>query len=245
MSGKSYVVAGLTLLLGLAVGFLIASNIDRAELDRLKSENDSLRSAASAAEPARSALSDAEIDERLKEAETRRDDFQYQKNLGTALYRYAAMKQDADLLVRIKPVVDRAATLGPGDVDVLNTAGNLYFDLAYLNKDRAGYKTARDYYSKVLAKRPDDANVLTDVGLTYFLDDPPDYAQAAERLNKAVELNPQDLRAVQFAAQAEVKLGRPDAAAKHLEKLKAASPDDPSVAELSAAIETARAASNT
>jgi tetratricopeptide (TPR) repeat protein len=244
MWSTRFVIPALTLLLGLIVGFLIASKIDRSELERLRADNEGLKAQTDVSPPAQSALTDDEIVARLNEAESRKDDFQFQKNLGTALYRYAAMKQDADLLLKIKPVVERAAALGPTDIDILNTAGNLFFDLAYLKKDPKGYRMAREYYSKVLTKRPEDPNVLTDLGLTYFLDDPPDYTEAAEKLNRAGELNPQDQRALRFAIQAQLQLGRAADAEKNLAKLKAASPDDPVVSELSSAIETAKTRPN-
>lgn len=244
MPDNRFAIPAITLILGLVVGFLVASKIDKGELDRLRVENDGLKTRTNGSTPAESALTDDEIEARLAEAENRKDDFQFQKNLGTALYRYAAMKQDADLLLKIKPVVARAAELGSTDNDVLITAGNLFFDLAYLKRDRNGFRIAREYYAKTLARRPSDSSVLTDLGLTYFLDDPPDYLRAAEKLNTAAEINPRDQRALQFAIQAQVRLGKTADAEKNLTKLRAASPNDPAVNELSAAIETAKTAAN-
>lgn len=239
MSAQKVVVALIALALGVIVGFLIASRLDRTELDRLRSENEGLKKQTAEAPPGQSALSDSEIAEKLAEAEQKKADFQFQKNLGTALYRYAAMKQDADLLAKLQPVVERAAQLGPGDVDVLNTAGNLFFDLAYAKKDETGYRKARGYYQRVLEKRPNDSNVLTDLGLTYFLDSPPDYGRAADQLQKAANINPQDVRALQFGTQALVRTGRTDEAKKSLEKLKAVDPQNAAIADLSEAIEKA------
>lgn len=236
---QKIMIAGVALAIGLIIGFFVASRLDRAELERLRTENEASKKRTTENAPEQTALTENEIAEKLGEAERRKEDFQFQKSLGMALYRYAAIKQDADLLSKVQPVIVRAAELGPNDADVLNTAGNLFFDLAYAKRDPAGYQKARGFYERALAKRPDDPNVLTDLGLTYLLDEPPDYSQAAAKMQKAAELNPQDIRALQFGTQALIRLGRMDDARKNLQLLRSADPNNSSIKELSSMIEAA------
>ena len=84
---------------GLIAGFLLANSINRNELSTLRAENDRLKTQApQIAKDSRSDLTDEEINETIAKADQNPDDFDTQRNVGVAIYRYGAMKQDEKLI---------------------------------------------------------------------------------------------------------------------------------------------------
>ena len=90
--------------------------------------------------------------------------------------------------------MERALDLQPADRDLQIAIGNAYFDQGYLNKDNAGLERSREFYRKALASKPGDADVRTDLALSFFLFDPPDYASAVAEFEKALASNPKQER---------------------------------------------------
>lgn len=238
MDKKALLVSLLAVVLSFAGGFLLANSINRKELNTLRTENERLKS--NNAEAGSSSLSPGEIDAKIAEADSQPENFPYQKNLGIALYQYAAMKQDPDVLRKALPVLDRAASLNKDDVAVLTALGNAHFDIGYLEKDNGNFQRAREVYARVLKVKPDSAEVQTDLGLTYFLQDPQDLDAAVAELKKAIATDPKQEKALQFLVQALVKQNKTAEATQYLDRLKAAAPSDPSVAELATLIEKAK-----
>jgi tetratricopeptide (TPR) repeat protein len=181
-----------------------------------------------------------EIKAKIAEADKNAGDFQYQKDLGVALYRYAATKEDVDLLNESTRILDRAMSLNPQDSDVLVADGNAHFDIGFAKKDAAQYKKARDVYTSALQVKPNDADVATDLGLTYFLQEPPDYVKAAAQMQKVVDANPTHTRSLQFLVRVLTKQNKLAEADKALAKLKSIDPNYDAIPELSSDIEAAR-----
>src|SRR5262245_42963468 len=120
---------------GLVGGFLLANAINRNEITTLRAEFERLKSQPPAsATGANAELSDDEIAATIARADQNPNDFQLQRNLGTALYRYAAMTQNIELLEQSARILARAASLQPGDYDVLVSLGNAHFDKGYFSK---------------------------------------------------------------------------------------------------------------
>lgn len=207
-----------------ASGFLIANLLNRTEINSLKAEAsrlsaDSMGSQRSDNEPT---LTDEEIESKLNEAKENSGNFQYQKNLGIALYRYGAIKKDASLIERAIPLLERAQTLVGKDIDVTVALGNAHFDQAYLKKENLNFEKARRYYIEALAARPTDVEIRTNLGLTYFLQDPPDQAAAYAEFQKSLAADPNHVKTLQFAIQSLTQQGKD---ATELEKrLKALDP---------------------
>ncbi len=228
-------------LMGFIVGFIIANYLNRSDIASLRARNDG---AATGTQPMTGApveptLSPEEIKAKIAEADQNPDNFQFQKDLGLALYRYGAMRQDADLLEQARLLLDRAMSLNARDFDVIVGLGNAEFDIGFYKKDAASFQKAREIYANALAIRPDDADVQTDLGLTYFLQEPPVYDRAEVELKKVGTKNPRHERSLQFLVQVYVRQNRlPDARAT-LEKLKGLNPANPAIKELNTQIATA------
>ena len=227
---------------GFIVGFWLANSINRSELNSIGSQkaptvSGNSNSSQTAGVPD---LTIDEVEAKIAEADRNAGNFAFQKNLGIALYKYAAMKQDVDLLSEAVRILDRADSLSAKDFDVVVALGNAHFDIGFARKDNASYKTARDVYSKALEIKPGDADVSTDLGLTYFLQDPPAYDKAAAQLKKVSDANPKHKRSLQFLVQTYVKQNNLADAEKSLAKLKSIDPVNPAIAELVSQIAAAQ-----
>lgn len=237
MEKKFFWISIFAIAISFAGGFLLANAMNRSEMAALRSENERLK--APSTEPQNEGgltLAKEEIDRKLAEAEQNAGDFQYQKNLGLALYRYAAMKQDPELLAKVVTVLDRAASLDPKDQAVTIGLGNAHFDIGYFSKNNDSFARAREYYDKALIERPDDAEIRTDVALTYYLQQPADLDKAIETFKLSLKADPKHEKTLQFLIQAYIKQQKPEEAAQFLEELKKANPASPSIAELSTMI---------
>lgn len=216
----------------------MANALNRGELEKLRVENEKLKTApvTSADSTTDGNLSEDEIIQKIKEADQNPQNFNFQKDLGIALYRYATMKQKVAMLNDVERLLTRANTLNQNDYDVLVVLGNAVFDIGYAQKSNEKFQEAREIYQKALKQKPDDIEVQTDLSLTYFFSNPPDYAKAIEELNKTLKKNPNHERSLQFIAQAHVKNGEIPKAAEALAKLKTVNPGNPIIPELESQI---------
>jgi hypothetical protein len=136
MDSRSLVIAIIAAAAGLVAGFLFSNSINRNEISTLRSENELLKSdPAAAAKRSETELTSQEIQATIQRADASPDDFQTQRNVGVAIYRYAVMKQDPDLLQQSIRIMERAIAIRPDDYDVNLTLGNAYFDVGYFNKN--------------------------------------------------------------------------------------------------------------
>jgi tetratricopeptide (TPR) repeat protein len=224
------VVAGIVCFIA---GFVFANFLNRSELSDLRGENERLK--AGQTEAAKTSqevtLSLDEIDTKLTEAERNSTNFSFQKSLGLGLYRYGAIKQDKTIIEKALPVLERAYSLDSNDYDVIVGLGNSYYDIGYFGKDNPSFERSREFYRKALAARPADVEVRTDLGLTYFLQDPPDYQAAISEFEKSLAVDPKHEKTLSFAALA-LKNQNLDAT-KYSEVLRSVNPNSPTLKEIS------------
>jgi len=212
-------------------GFSFANFLNRSELSDLRGENERLKSMqGSSSDPTQLTLSNEEIEAKLSEAQQNSTDFAFQKSLGLGLYRYGAIKQDKAIIEKALPVLIRAYGLDQNDYDVIVGLGNTYYDIGYFGKDNGSFERSREFYDRALAKRPDDIEVRTDLGLTYFLQDPPDYDTAIAEFEKSLTINPKHEKTLSFAALA-MKNQNKDAA-KYSDVLRSINPNSPTLREI-------------
>ena len=231
-------IGGITgLLIGLIAGFLVANSLNKSEIEAARSELAAAKNASSAQKGgSKVELSDEEIRAKMAEADKNADNFEYQKTLGLALYTYAAMKQQASLLEDVQRLLDRAYKLNGEDYDVIVSLANVSFDLGQIKKDDSQNTKARELYQKALSKNEKDANVRTDLGLTYLQASKPDSDAAIAELNKALELDPNNEKALRYMTQAQASKGDTAKAKEYLEKLRTADPHNPAIPELEARV---------
>ena len=219
---------------GFIAGFGLANSINRSQPAIIPAKSESSSAINSAPADKDQDLSPAEIQAKIAEADKEPRNFQFQKDLGLALYKYATMKQDPSLLGEAARILGRARELQPKDADVLIGLGNAQFDLGYARKNNENFLSARELYTQALDVKPGDADVSTDRSLTYLFQEPPDYAKASSELQKVVESNPKHERSLQFLVQALAKQGKKGDAENALSKLKKLDPQNRAISDLEA-----------
>src|SRR4030095_12236198 len=138
MSGRTGLIAFVAVLAGLAAGFLLANSLNRTELSTLRAENERLKNErpAVAGQDSKSALTDEEINATIARADQSPTDFDTQRNVGVAIYRYGAMKQDEKLIRQSVRILERAVSLRPDDYDVVLSLANAHFDVGCFGNEQ-------------------------------------------------------------------------------------------------------------
>src|SRR4029079_9351757 len=103
--------------------------------------------------------------------------------------------------------------------------------------DSKKYADAESWYSKALAKKPDDVDVRTDLGLTYMFREPADYDRAIQEFKRSLEIKPDHPQTLQNITVAYTKKGDAADAAATLAKLETKEPSNPALTKLRADID--------
>jgi tetratricopeptide (TPR) repeat protein len=238
----------LAAIVGFIGGFVLANKLNGTEIAELRAQtaqrpaanSNSAQTATAGTQPA---LTTEELRAKITEADENPKNFVFQKDLGVALYRYAAMQQDEQLLAEAARILERADSLKPKDFDVLVALGNAHFDLGFYKEDAKSFQTARDVYTKALEVRPNDPDVQTDFGITYFLQQPPALDKAAAELQKVSAMNPNHGRSLQFLVQTLIKQNKLPDAERALARLKSIDSANPAITDLTSKLSAAQAGS--
>lgn len=215
----------------------MANALNRNEINTLRAENESFKKESinprNDKEPS---LTDDEIRQKIVEADKNPNNFAFQRNLGLALFSYGAMKQDVNLISESTRLLQRTYNNNPKDYDVIVTLGNAFYDIASIKKDNESFNKSREFYLKALEQKPDDSNVRADFGSTFLFAEPNDLDKAITELQKALEINPKNERALLFMTQTLLKQNKKEEAEKVLAKLKEINPKTPNLNELNSRI---------
>ncbi len=228
MNKKLFWLSIIAVIISFVGGFILANALNRNEISSLQAENGRLKTAQETAKKndQELSLSSEEISQKIAEADQNPNNIPFQKNLGIALYNYASMKQDTDLLGEISRLLTRVYKNNPKDADVAVTLGNIYFDIGYLKKTNENFLKAREFYRDALAQKPNDANIRTDLGLTYFLIDPPETDKAIAEYQKSLLVDAKHEKTLQVLTQALLSQNKNAEAEKYLERLKEVNPNN-------------------
>ena len=233
MTKQTVLIAIAACLAGFIGGFMFANSLNRSELAAKTLQVQQPAQAPAGDAPAGPPVLTAdEIKSKLEAADKNPSDLAFQKSLGLSLYRYASVRQDANLLPETIRIMQRALDLDPADRDLQIGLGNAHFDVGYFKKDTASFERARGFYNKALERVPADVGVRTDLALTYFLQEPPDLDKAVEEFETALKSDPKHERSLQFLVQTHAKRNDTARANETLERLKAANPSSPAIPEL-------------
>ncbi len=216
---------------GFAGGFLLANGLNKSQLQELETKL-AAQEKPSVNSPPEQQLTQEEIQERVAEADANPENFEYQRNLGIALYQYARAEQDPKLFADVERILSRAHALRPNDYNVLVGAAIVNFDIAQINKDPKANKKSQNLLTKALEMKPNNPDLLADRGATFFLLPPVDMDAANADLEKALEIDPKNERALQFMTAAKLKSGNIKETKVYLAKLKAVNPNNPAVPDV-------------
>lgn len=237
MNAKIFWLLILAVIISFVGGFYLANALNRNEINTLRAENESFKKESinprNDKEPS---LTDDEIRQKIVEADKNPNNFAFQRNLGLALFSYGAMKQDVNLISESARLLQRTYNNNPKDYDVIVTLGNAFYDIASIKKDNESFNKSREFYLKALEQKPDDSNVRADFGSTFLFAEPNDLDKAITELQKALEINPKNERALLFMTQTLLKQNKKEEAEKVLAKLKEINPKTPNLNELNSQI---------
>lgn len=108
----------------------------------------------------------------------------------------------------------KANQLQPENYEVLVNLGNTAFDSSQ-------FAEAEKWYSAAIAKKPDDVNVRTDLGLTFIFREPANYDRAVQEFQRSLETNPDHLQTLQNLTVAYTKKGNAAEAKRILSRFEA------------------------
>lgn len=237
------------LLLGFIIGFTFANQTNRGPMGNARPVDAQARSAATqpgqtdtrnaAQANAPNTPTEAEIRDAIAKADARADDVALQRNFGMVLYRYANQTRNATLLPDVARMLKRAYDANPKDRELAVSMGNVLFDIGQAT-DPARFTEAREYYSKALEIKPDDANVRTDLGLTYYFGQPSDPQRAIAEYRKSLAIDPRHEPTLQNMAAALMTVGKTDEAQKTIDQLSSLNPSNPALSDLRAQMALSR-----
>ena len=241
MNKSNFLHTGIGLIIGFTIGFILANNVSfidprGADATRAKAQQGAGNTAASSTPPSGNSpgqLSEEELREAIAKADARTQDISLQRNFGLALYRYANQNQESRYLPDVVRFLQRAYDADPKDYDAVVSLGNALFDLGQTS-DPERFKEARTYYQKALELRPDDVNVRTDLGLTYYFGRPSDPRRAITEYLKSLAVNPRHEQTLQNLATALAVTGDHEGAEKRINELQAINPSNTALPNLRA-----------
>lgn len=234
MGKKNFWISIIGVVISFAGGFLLANAFNRQEIASLQAEVGRLKTDSPQRDETSSetVLTNDEIRQKIDEADRNPDNAEFQKNLGMALYRYATMRQNADLLPDVGRLLERAYTKNPDDYETIIALGNVYTDLYQTKNDAKNLEKSRQFYRKALEIKPNDAEAHNDLGASFLFANPPENERAIAEFQKSLQTNPKDERTLEYLIRATANAGRIDEAENLIAKLKQINPKNEALSDL-------------
>ena len=161
------------------------------------------------------------------------NDVVLQRNIGRGFYLYAVQTGETKLLPEAVRFLQRAYAAEPNDYETTVMLGNALFDLGRAS-DAESFKEARTYYLKALAIKPNDVDVRTDLGLTYYFGEPSQPERAIAEYRKSLAVDPRHESTLQNLATALISIGDLDEARERIDELQRLNPSHTALPNLRA-----------
>ena len=187
------------LLLGLIVGFMFANSVNQSQgaVNQVSSsmkQNSNMPPGHPEVNGSTSPeVSEADIQAAVEKAKAQPDDIDAQLKAAEVYYQ---SERYAEAIEYLK----RANQIKPDNYEVIVHLGNANFDAGK-------YEEAEKWYTSALAKKADDVNVRTDLGLTFIFRTPPDYDRAVTEFQRSLETDPNHIQTLQNMTVAYTKKG--------------------------------------
>jgi tetratricopeptide (TPR) repeat protein len=217
------------IVIGFAIGFIFANSVNRSASIRTDPASASVSNSSATSNgvlppnhpplggdresPQGEAL--PEITAAIDKARREPDNFEAQMTAGDLYYQ---IQRFDDAL----KFYENANRLRTSEIEPSLKIGNTHFDAER-------YEEAEKWYAAALKKSPNDVNVRTDLGLTFFLRAPRDVDRAIKEFTTALSLEPDNEIALQNLALALIEKNDNDGLQKTLDKLSAVNPNNPVV----------------
>lgn len=253
MSAHKILYATIGLIVGCLIGFSFANSVNRKELDRVRSELANARkgsaqkvenqrpdgAVSSTNQPIVNGLSEDELRTVINKADASPNDIELQRKVGQGLYLYAVRFNRPDLLPEAIRIIKRAYEADPKNYDTTVLLGNALFDLGQSN-NAENFQEARIYYEKALALKPEDVDVRTDLGLSYYFAKPSDPERAIREYRKSLSINPKHEMTLQNLTAALISTGQLAEAERRIDELQSVNSANAALANLRAQLAQAK-----
>ena len=214
---------------GLVIGFIFANSINKNQIisaapaemktnSNLPPGHPAVGDTGDGSKPMTPGAADPEIQAAIEKAKKSPADFDAQVAAAEAYYK---VEQFDDAIGFLKA----ANKLKPDDRELVVHLGNANFDAEH-------YAEAEKWYTAALAKKADDVNVRTDLGLTFVFRTPPNYDRAIQEFNRSLEIDPNHIQSLQNITVSYTKKGDAAKATAALAKLESVEPSNKSLAKL-------------
>jgi tetratricopeptide (TPR) repeat protein len=210
MSKENILFIVIGLLAGFMIGFFFANSVNQGAMvpsmagPGTQAQNAALPSGHPAV-PGANGGSVPEIQAAIDRAKQNPTDFDAQLKAAELYYQIQRFDSAIEFL-------KKAAELQPENYDVL-------VNLANANFDAGRYEEAEKVYMKALAKKDDDLNVRTDLGLTFIFRDKPNHDRAIQEFKRVLEADANHVQALQNLTVAYSKKSDKENAAATLARL--------------------------
>ena len=188
MSKENILFIVIGLLAGFMIGFFFANSVNQTAMvpgiagSATQAQNAALPSGHPAV-PGANGGSIPEVQAAIDRAKQNPTDFDAQLKAAELYYQIQRFDSAIEFL-------KKANELQPENYDVL-------VNLANANFDAGRYEEAEKVYTKALAKKADDLNVRTDLGLTFIFRDKPNHDRAIQEFKRVLEADANHVQALQ------------------------------------------------
>lgn len=165
-----------------------------------------------------------QVTAQIQQARNEPDNFDAQMKAADLFYQINRFDQSIEFLLR-------ANQLRPDDYSTIVKLGNANFE-------NASYETAEKWYTAALLKNPDDINVRTDLGLTFYLRNPPDHERAIKEYRESLQRDPRHEQTLQNMVVALTRVGQVKEAEEMLSKLQEVNPVNEALSKLRSDLES-------
>ncbi len=158
------------------------------------------------------------VQETIDAAKAAPNDFDAQMKAAVVYYQIGRYDEAIDFL-------KIANKLKPDDREAIIALGNANFDAEK-------YDEAEKWYTAALAKKADDVNVRTDLGLLFVFRDPPNYDRAIQEFNRSLAIDPNHIQTLQNLTVAYTKKNDAAKATATLTKLESVDSKNAAIKQL-------------
>lgn len=225
MNKENFLFGIIGLLLGLIVGFTFANSVNQSAVTTVASMPNQPGMNPNAALPpghpeisSQQAENTPEVQAAVEKARQEPENFDAQIKAAEVYYQIGRYNGAVEFL-------EKANKIKPEDYDTIVNLANGYFDA---NR----YEEAEKWYTAALAKKSDDINVRTDMGLTFIFRQPPNYDRAVQEFQRSLEKDPNHPQTLQNLTVAYTKKGDAANAKATLARLETADAKNSAVPKL-------------
>jgi tetratricopeptide (TPR) repeat protein len=151
-----------------------------------------------------------QVTAQIQQARNEPDNFDAQVKAADLFYQIRRFDEAIEFLLR-------ANKIRPDDYGTIVKLGNANFETG-------SYETAEKWYTAALLKNADDINVRTDLGLTFYLRNPPDYERAIKEYRESLQRDPRHEQTLQNMVVVLTRVGNTKEADEMLARLQEVNP---------------------